>query len=122
MSAESNPLMIAATIDVSDLEVSARFWSELLGLKVLGITDPFAFLSAAEDRRVAIWLQKVPEAKAAKNRCHLDFVADDLVATEKRVVELGGTLGARNTWQDFLWRTCHDPDGNEFDVMQAQNG
>ncbi len=89
---------------------------------MLGITDPFAFLSAAEDRRVAIWLQKVPEAKAAKNRCHLDFVADDLVATEKRVVELGGTLGARNTWQDFLWRTCHDPDGNEFDVMQAQNG
>jgi len=118
---DTTPLMIAATIDVSDLEASAQFYSELLGLEVMGIIDPFAFLSAAEDRKVAIWLQKVPEEKVGKNRCHLDFVVKDLEGLERRVVDLGGSLGERQTWQDFMWRTCHDPEGNEFDVMQAQN-
>ncbi|NND01148.1 MAG: VOC family protein [Acidimicrobiia bacterium] len=121
MSADSTPLMIAATIDVSDLEAAAAFYSELLGLEVMGIIEPFAFLSAAEDRKVAIWLQKVPESKTVKNRCHLDFVVRDLKALEQRVIDLGGSLGDRQTWQEYLWRTCLDPDGNEFDVMQAQN-
>ena len=121
MTDDTTPLMIAATIDVSDLEASAQFYSELLGLEVMGIIDPFAFLSAAEDRKVAIWLQKVPEEKVGKNRCHLDFVVKDLEGLERRVVDLGGSLGERQTWQDFMWRTCHDPEGNEFDVMQAQN-
>lgn len=121
MPSDATPLMIAATVDVSDLEAAARFWSELLGLEVQGIIDPFAFLSAAVDRKVAIWLQKVDESKAGKNRCHLDFVVADLETAEMRVVELGGSLGERHTWQEFMWRTCHDPDGNEFDVMQAQN-
>lgn len=118
---EATPLMIAATIDVSDLERSAEFYSDLLHLEVRGIIDPFAFLSAAQDRKVAIWLQKVLEEKATKNRCHLDFVVADLEALERRVVELGGSLGDQHTWQEYLWRTCHDPDGNEFDVMQAQS-
>ncbi|NND01336.1 MAG: VOC family protein [Acidimicrobiia bacterium] len=118
---EATPLMIAATIDVSDLEIAAGFYSELLGLEVMGIIDPFAFLSAAETRKVAIWLQKVPEEKAGKNRCHLDFVSNDLESTEKRIIALGGSLGERQSWQEYLWRTCFDPDGNEFDVMQAQN-
>jgi len=121
VSEDATPLMIAATIDVSDIEAAAKFYSELLGLEVMGIIDPFAFLSAAEDRKVAIWLQRVPEEKAGKNRCHLDFVVSDLEALETRVVDLGGSLGERQTWQDFMWRTCLDPDGNEFDVMQAQN-
>lgn len=120
MSADATPLMIAATIDISDLEAAAKFYSELLELEVMGIIDPFAFLSAAADRKVAIWLQKVPEVKAGKNRCHLDFVSNDLESTERRVVDLGGSLGDRQTWQEYLWRTCLDPDGNEFDVMQAQ--
>lgn len=115
------PLMIAATIDVADLERSAQFYSELLGLEVTGTSDPFAFLSAAEGRKVAIWLQKVDEPKTSKNRCHLDFVADDLEAAERRVVELGGSLGDSNSWQNFHWRTCRDLDGNEFDIMQAQS-
>ena len=101
MSDDATPLMIAATVDVSDLEKSAEFYSKLLGLEVLGVIDPFAFLGAAENRKVAIWLQKVPEEKAGKNRCHLDFVANDLEAAERRVVELGGSLGERQSCYYF---------------------
>jgi predicted enzyme related to lactoylglutathione lyase len=113
--------MIAATIDVSDLEAASQFWSQLLGVEVLGIHEPFAFLGTAEGRKIAIWLQHVDEAKTVKNRCHLDFVASDLEAAERKVVELGGSLGNRSSWQQYQWRTCLDPDGNEFDIMQAEN-
>ena len=58
------PWMIAATIDCHDLEGTARFWSELFNMEIAGIEEPFAFLSPAEGRKVSIWLQKVPEAKA----------------------------------------------------------
>ena len=121
VSGDATPLMIAATIDVSDLEAATEFWLQLLDLEVAGIQEPYAFLNAAEGRKIAIWLQQVPEAKAGKNRCHLAFVAGDLEAAEQRVRDLGGSVGEQHTWQDFLWRTCQDPDGNEFDIMQAQN-
>lgn len=115
------PWMIAATIDCHDLEGTARFWSELFNMEIAGIEEPFAFLSPTGDRKVSIWLQKVPESKSVKNRVHLDFAASDLEAIERKVVELGGSLGDRSSWHDFSWRTCLDPEGNEFDVMQAQS-
>lgn len=118
--ADNVPWMIAATIDCHDLESTARFWSELFNMEIAGIEEPFAFLSPAGDRKVSIWLQKVPETKAGKNRVHLDFAVHDLEATERKVVELGGSLGDKASWHDFSWRTCLDPEGNEFDVMQAQ--
>lgn len=115
------PLMIAATIDCNDLEATTRFWSEMFQLEAT-TEEPFSFLAPADGRKVSIWLQRVPETKATKNRVHLDFVVADLEAAERRVVELGGSLGERQTWQAFEWRTCHDPEGNEFDIMQAEQG
>ena len=111
--------MIAATIDCRDVPLLLEFYSELLGLENLGQQEHFGFLGYAPDRKVAIWLQEVPEAKTVKNRVHLDFAVPDLPAAESRVVELGGSLGARQEWQGYEWRTCMDPEGNEFDIMQA---
>ena len=113
------PLMIAVTIDCNDLEAQTRFWSEMLQVDA-ETHEPFSFLTPADGRKVSVWLQRVPEAKATKNRVHLDFVVADLEAAEQRVVELGGSLGERQTWQTFLWRVCQDPEGNEFDMMQGQ--
>lgn len=111
--------MIAVTIDCNDLEVTTRFWSEMFQLEAT-TEEPFSFLAPADGRKVSIWIQRVPEAKAAKNRAHLDFVVADLEAAERRVVELGGSLGERQTWHTFEWRVCRDPEGNEFDIMQGQ--
>jgi len=113
------PLMIAVTIDCNDLEAQTRFWSEMLQVEATTM-EPFSFLAPADGRRVSIWLQRVPETKATKNRVHLDFVVADLEAAERRVVALGGSLGDRQTWDAFLWRVCRDPEGNEFDIMQGQ--
>lgn len=113
------PLMIAVTIDCNDLEAQTTFWAEMLQVEATTM-EPFSFLAPTEGRKVSIWLQRVPEGKATKNRVHLDFVAADLEAAERRVLNLGGSLGERQSWETYTWRICRDPEGNEFDIMQGQ--
>ncbi|MBT8212084.1 MAG: VOC family protein [Acidimicrobiia bacterium] len=113
------PLLLAATIDCSDLETMTRFWGELLGVEFQTV-EQFGFLAHAPDRKVTLWLQEVPEPKAGKNRLHLDFVAADMAASLEKVTALGGGVGDHHEWQGFVWTTCSDPEGNVFDIMQAQ--
>lgn len=113
------PLLIAATIDCTDLEGMTRFWGELLDVE-FQVVDHFGFLAHAPDRKVTLWIQRVPEAKAGKNRVHLDLVVENLDAALERVRLLGGSVGDRQTWQGHIWNVCADPEGNVFDIMQAQ--
>ena len=113
------PLLIAATIDCADLDAMTRFWGELLDVEFKTV-EHFGFLAHAPDRKVTLWLQKVPEEKVGKNRVHLDFVVSDLDAALERVTELGGGVGERQEWEGFVWNVCTDPEGNVFDIMQAQ--
>ncbi len=114
------PRLIAATIDCSDLERMTRFWGELLGVE-FRVVEHFGFLAHAADRKVTLWLQQVPEPRAGKNRVHLDFVVADLPAALDRVRQLGGGVEERREWEGFIWNVCTDPEGNVFDIMQAQN-
>ena len=113
------PVQIAVTVDCNDLDAQFAFWTEFLELEG-EIHEPFGFIPAPEGRTGAIWLQRVPEARSGKNRLHLDFVVADLDAAERRVESLGGSIHSMHLWQDFAWRTCADPEGNLFDVMQSQ--
>ncbi|NNC39745.1 MAG: VOC family protein [Acidimicrobiia bacterium] len=113
------PLLIAATIDCSDLECMTRFWGALLDVQ-FQIAEPFGFLAHSPARKVTIWLQQVPEEKAGENRVHLDFVVADLDAALARVESLGGEAGDRHQWCDFVGNTCANPEGNVFDLMQGQ--
>lgn len=113
------PVLIAATIDCADVEGMTQFWGQLLDVE-FQVVEHFGFLAHAADRKVTIWLQQVPEEKAGKNRVHLDFVVADLDASLERVVSLGGTVGEKHEWHGFVWNTCMDPEGNVFDIMQAQ--
>lgn len=115
----STPRLIAATIDCADLEGMTQFWGTLLDVDFTTV-DQFGFLAHSPDRKVTIWLQEVPEPRVGKNRVHLDFVVDDLDAALDRVRHLGGEVGELQRWREFVWRTCADPEGNVFDIMQAQ--
>ena len=116
------PLIVAATVDCENPRKLSAWWAELLGVEVSSADDDYAFLSYAPDRKTTVWFQRVPEQKSAKNRVHLDFAVPDLEATERRIAEMGGTIGEQHSWKDVVWRTFQDPEGNEFDVMRAPEG
>ena len=80
------------TIDANDPAMLARFWAQALGYQPVPPTEPATTWhalyrarlgedAAFDDRlfdpaglRPPIWFQQVPEAKAGKNRLHLDPV------------------------------------------------
>jgi predicted enzyme related to lactoylglutathione lyase len=61
-------------------------------------------------------MQRVPEAKGAKNRLHLDLYPDDLDEASTRVEALGGSRVSPEDVREFgyRWRVMADPAGNEF--------
>ena len=98
------------------------------------------YFAAFEDRlfdpdglRPPIWFQEVPEAKAGKNRLHLDLYPtgrDNALPMERRIeiVEtkvaelnrLGASVQRRDRHDDpedpIYYVVMHDPEGNEFCV------
>jgi hypothetical protein len=101
------PVLInGVVIDATDLGRLADFWSRLLDLDITRREADWISLG----RHVAI--QRVPESKTAKNRLHLDLVADDFPAA----VALATRLGARpvGDMRENLWQVWQDPEGNEF--------
>lgn len=61
-----------------------------------------------------IFFHGVAEAKAVKNRLHLDLMPDNFDAKLARLHALGATEIA--TWPH--WTTLADPKGNEFDIVR----
>jgi hypothetical protein len=83
--------------------------------------------------RPPIWFQQVPEAKAGKNRLHLDLYRtgrdnalpmqrqiEIVEATAAELIGLGASMERRTQHDDPKDPTCfpvmHDPEGNEFCV------
>ncbi|PXY27298.1 VOC family protein [Prauserella muralis] len=109
----------------------ARFWAaaldgyvvapydadELQRLRGLGITDPeddpSVLVEPTAGGRPRLFFNRVPEAKAGKNRVHIDLDTDDLAAEIERLCGLGATVLAEHAGQVVL----ADPEGNEFCLM-----
>jgi hypothetical protein len=108
----------------------ARFWCEVLldheiapyddeeiaRLKAMGIDDVeddpgVLVLPRGEGPR--IFFQKVPEAKTAKNRVHLDVKLRDRAHLD-RLIDLGATVV--RPWDDGIGIWLTDPQGNDFCV------
>jgi len=138
---------IQVTFDAANPPALGRFWAQVLGYVEDSPPPPFSTWDEALDamgvpldqRDTAyavvdpdgvgprLWFQKVPEAKAGKNRVHLDVnVAPDVPrdqrpdAVRARVTELEA-LGARRLYEleelGSFWVTMQDPEGNEFCVQ-----
>jgi predicted enzyme related to lactoylglutathione lyase len=107
-------------IDTTAPERLAPFWCALLEVTVdTTIGDgQFVVLSPAKDG-LTIGFQRVPDAKAGKNRLHLDLIVDDLDRATDEIETLGGRWlepGTVRELEGFRWRCTADPDGNEFDI------
>jgi hypothetical protein len=103
------------SFDAEDALVLATFWAAALGSDVdEDSTADKAFVEAAGWGGPNIWFNKVPEAKTAKNRVHLDLRAPGQVADEvARLERLGATVAGRHGSHLVVMR---DPEGNEFCV------
>jgi hypothetical protein len=115
--------MQAITIDAADPAALSRWWASVLGWRVTyedddqSVVEPPA--GSPEDGVVAdLLFVKVDDAKAGKNRVHLDLRPDDRDAEVGRVE----ALGARRVdigQGERSWVVLADPEGNEFCILRA---
>lgn len=114
---------MGVTIDCSDPECLANFWSEAIGFtKREGDGGPYITISnSGIDRAVNhLTFQKVPEGKSSKNRVHLDMFVDDIASEVERLVGLGAIVVAPAgdpSHLGFVAVVLLDPEGGEFCVV-----
>jgi Glyoxalase-like domain len=137
---------VQVAIDCADPAALSRFWAEALGyvlqpppeghdsweswLAAMGIPESEWNSASAvvdpEGTRPRIYFQRVPEAKAGKNRLHLDLgvsagpgasVDERRRALEPeadRLVALGASVVGPVEQRGEFWIVMQDPEGNEF--------
>ncbi len=103
-------------IDASLPAELGRWWADVLGWVVtLDSADEYE-IRAAPERLPGLVFVPVGEAKAAKNRLHLDLRPDDQAAEVDRLLAQGAVL--RDVGQgEQPWVVLADPEGNEFCVL-----
>ena len=120
MTSVINHITFDTTGDPYDL---ARFWSRILDRPLHEDDkpgDPEASLPA-EGQPWVLFI-RVPEAKAVKNRVHLDLRPTDRTRDEEveRVIGLGAKIVNDLRRPDGTgWVTFADPEGNEFCVERS---
>lgn len=133
---------VQITFDAADPHALVRWWADLLGYEVQDTHDAvtqlladgvltasdvveiegrraFADGAAANDpegKGPRLYVQRVPEPKAAKNRLHLDVrVGQDVLDAEvEKVTQRGATFVEWNSQPGHRWAVLRDPEGNEF--------
>lgn len=138
---------IQLTFDAADPATLAAFWADVLGyvteappeghdsweswLTAMQIPEDrwgsVATLVDPEGVRPRIYIERVPEAKVAKNRLHIDVrtrgntretPADErwtrIEAEADRLVGLGAARGETVEEHGFRHVVMQDPEGNEF--------
>ena len=108
------------TVDARDPVALGSWWAQALGWVVVD-DDPAVFeIRPSIEQLPGLLFLSVPEAKAAKNRLHLDLRPDDQEREVARLVALGATptdvgQGAQT------WVVLKDPEGNEFCVLRSNS-
>ncbi len=112
----------AVTIDCTDPESLATFWSLLLGVPKSaehGHDPGWATVGSRHDALPRLTFQRVPEPKSTKVRIHLDIATSDIEASVARVEELGGSRsGERHDYEDGIVVIMRDPEGHEFCLVE----
>jgi len=108
----------SVVIDCADPLALAPFWREALGYEVVDAAQEWVLLEDPDGIGVSIGLQQVPEAKAVKNRVHIDVSAADEEITALRLQALGATRLSVSENEEDPFVVLADPEGNEFCVVR----
>jgi predicted enzyme related to lactoylglutathione lyase len=96
-----------------DLPAAAAFWSDALGLPVLGDDGPNYVRLDAAAHGMSIEVQQVEH----DSRVHLDIESDDVEAEAARLE----ALGARRLRKVRTWWVLEAPTGQRFCVVHAKS-
>jgi predicted enzyme related to lactoylglutathione lyase len=109
------------TIDCVDPQALAKFWTEAAGYSVASDWGEFVVLVPSSGG-LRLGLQRVPEARAGKNRVHVDWEAPDRAAEVQCLVGLGAEIVGEHHVPGLSWTVLADPEGNEFCVAGSGSG
>ncbi len=110
-------------VDAADPSRLAGFWEAVLGWERTEEDDTGVEISPSEGGRPKLVFVPVPEAKAGKNRVHIDVNPTGCDQDEElaRLHSLGATdvdVGQG----DQSWYVLADPEGNEFCLLRRRVG
>lgn len=97
---------------VDDLTDAAYFWSQALGMAVLGDDGPSYLRLDASRRDLTIEVQRVDH----DSRVHLDIESDDVEAEVRRLERLGAVRVRRGA----RWWVMQAPSGQRYCVVEAR--
>jgi predicted enzyme related to lactoylglutathione lyase len=116
----------AVTIDCLDPSALAGFWAAVFGTEVAATAgDGPHYVELLPIAGIPILrFQRVPVAKSAKNRLHLDLTVDDLDRACAAIEAFGGrrVTNGRIEEYGYAWVVLQDPEGNEFCVAEGAPG
>jgi hypothetical protein len=105
-------------VDSTDPAALVRFWAALIGGEPVDRARGWSHLDAPGFPRLAF--QPVPEAKAVKNRLHLDVEVDAIPDAVRAAVAAGASaVGGVVTDEQGSFQVLRDPEGNEFCLVSA---
>jgi predicted enzyme related to lactoylglutathione lyase len=112
---------IGLVLDCADPEALAEFWTRALGVERVGAAGNYVMLVSKDGAVPKILLQRVPEAKSAKNRMHLDIETRDVDGEVARLESIGARRldPEPHLEHGSRWFLMADPEGNEFCVCDA---
>ena len=100
-------------IDARDPASLVRFWAALLGGTPVDRALGWSHVRTPGAGTLAF--QPVPEARAGKNRLHLDLLVDDVPAATREAERLGAVpVGGLVVDEQGSFQVLRDPEGNEF--------
>jgi predicted enzyme related to lactoylglutathione lyase len=107
------------TVDCADPDSLATFWCAVLGHEKTYADEQWARIGEPGGAGPQLLFQRVPEAKVAKNRVHVDLLTEDLGAEVERLRGHGAVHVESHTERGWRWAVMADPEGNEFCVAQS---
>jgi hypothetical protein len=106
-------------IDSADPVGLGRWWADVLGWVVVNDAAEEFEIRPAHDQLPGLLFGVAAEAKAGKNRLHLDFRPDDQAAEVQRFVDAGARPADIGQSGDEPWVVLADPEGNEFCILSS---
>ena len=116
--------LVALCFDANDPRRLGRFWAEALGWEVGDEIDEVVSLVPTDSTKFGVDFALVPEAKAGKNRIHLDLTStsiDDQNETVERLIEFGAHHIDVGQGSEAEHVVLADPEGNEFCIIEPGN-